>query len=163
MQWGPIASSVIRRFRRRIGEKVAENFLWKIRRKVSAAHGSSAGRSRHAGSFTEFGARFDYLKFLTLCVSHARRAPPVRSNEFCLTDCWGLSVEISLYSQSSWQPRHLNVGVAFACEATPTTLPATDARQILTFRDSVAAILTLAHPLLAPARWALGQFLRSEQ
>lgn len=86
MQRRPPSSSVIRQFRPRMGEKVEESFSQKNLANFAGPVSRPAGRTRHAEGLTKHGAEIELSKFLSLCVSHARRALAVVLNKNCTYD-----------------------------------------------------------------------------
>jgi hypothetical protein len=98
MQTRPPSSSEIRRFGRRMGEKVEEIFPGKFPPKIGGPVCRAAAHSRRADGLWERAAGFELLSFLTLCVSHARRALVVMTKERRLDDFVPLAALITLYS-----------------------------------------------------------------
>ncbi len=165
MQRHPPSSRVIRRFGGRMGEKVEEIFPEKNREKIAGPEYRATGPSRHAEAVTNRGAEFVLSDFLSLSVSHARRALPVRSSESLSTRPPSLLADISLYSQEpNCSSTLLSERRCPHCwRQHPRIFPTSEALRAVRFdfRDVAAVILILASNLLATARQARAQSPRS--
>ncbi len=82
-----------------MGEKVKENFCQIFSEKILGPQCRAAGPSRHAESVNVQRAELEVSQFLSLRMSHALRAPAVRSTEILTAAFRRSTAEISLYWQ----------------------------------------------------------------